>query len=178
MKKKLVAREAILGMIVIIRGQRVILDADIADLYGVETKVLVQAVKRNKTRFPRDFMLHLNRKEFSILRSQIVTSSSWGGRRSLPYGFTEHGVAMLASVLRSRRATAVNIEIVRAFVELRRIITDNNDLARRIDDLERRYDTNFKAVFDAIRRLLEPLPEPSMPRKRIGYLLTGSVTRA
>jgi hypothetical protein len=172
MKKKLVAREAILGMIVIIRGQRVILDADIADLYGVETKVLVQAVKRNKTRFPRDFMLHLNRKEFSILRSQIVTSSSWGGRRSAPYAFTEHGVAMLASVLRSRRATAVNIEIVRAFVELRRIVTDNNDLARRIDDLERRYDTNFKAVFDAIRRLIEP--ERKTPAKRIGYLLAGS----
>ena len=109
-------RQKIRRSIVMVRGQKVILDSDLADLYGVATKALVQAVKRNRSRFPADFMLHLSAAEFRNLRSQIVTSSSWGGRRSVPCAFTEQGVAMLSSVLRSRRAVAVNVEIMRAVV--------------------------------------------------------------
>ena len=114
----LVPRERILGSILVIRGQKVLLDATLAELYGVETRALVQAVKRNLARFPRDFMFSLTSEEFSNLRSQNVISSSWGGRRAPPYAFTEQGVAMLSSVLRSRRAVAVNIEIMRAFRSL------------------------------------------------------------
>lgn len=153
-------------LITVVRGQRVILDADIATLYSVATKALVQAVKRNRSRFPADFMLQLTNVEFDDLRSQTVTSSSWGGRRSRPYAFTEQGVAMLSSVLRSRRAVEVNIAIMRAFVELRRMITENQELAQRIDELEKRYDTNFRIVFDAIRKLMQPTREDT---KRIGY---------
>ena len=159
--------------IFLIRGQRVLLDAHLAELYAVETRALVQAVTRNRTRFPRDFMFKLTKREFANLRSQIVISSLWGGRRSTPYAFTEQGVAMLASVLRSRRAVKVNIEIVRAFVYLRRLISDHAELARRIDELEKRYDGNFQAVFDAIRTLITPEPKP---QKRIGYLSSTSAS--
>ena len=127
-----VPAERIVGSILILRGQRVLLDADLAALYGVETKTLVRAVQRNKARFPPDFMFQLSREEFENLRYQFGTSSSWGGRRHHPYAFTEHGVAMLSSVLRSKRAVQVNIEIVRAFVRLREMLRPNAELAQKI----------------------------------------------
>lgn len=142
------------------------LDADLAELYGVEPRVLIQAVKRNIDRFPQDFMFQLTKREFSDLRSQIVMSS-WGGRRYPPYAFTEHGVAMLSSVLRSKRAVRVNIEIMRAFVRLRQILASHKELARKLEELEKKYDAQFKVVFDAIRELMTP-PEPK--RRRIGFL--------
>lgn len=151
-----------------VRGLTVMLDADLAALYGVETRELVRAVRRNLKRFPGDFMFRLQRREFENLRSQFGTSSSWGGRRHLPYAFTEHGVAMLSSVLRSRRAVRVNIEIMRAFVRVRHVAQSNAELARRIDRLEREYDGQFAVVFQAIRELMA-LPEVP-PRRRIGYL--------
>jgi hypothetical protein len=153
--------------IFVIRGQKVMLDAHLAELYAVETRALIQAVARNRTRFPRDFMFQLTKREFANLRSQFVISSLWGGRRSTPYAFTEQGVAMLSSVLRSKRAVGVNIEIMRAFVYLRRIVMEHVELAQRIDELEERYDGNFQAVFDAIRDLIV---QPDKPQKRIGYL--------
>jgi len=153
--------------IFVLRGQNVMLSTDLAHLYGVETRALVQAVKRNIDRFPADFMFQLDADEFRNLKSQIVTSS-WGGiRRAAPYAFTEQGVAMLSSVLRSRRAIRVNIEIMRAFVQLRRMVVSHADLARRLDALESKYDAKFREVFDAIRQLMEPPPHP--PRPRIGF---------
>ena len=149
------------------RGQRVMLDSDLAALYGVETKALVQAVRRNIRRFPEDFMFRLSKEEFDYLRSQIVTSRrDWGGRRYFPYAFTEHGVAMLSSVLRSDRAVIVNIEIMRTFVRLREMLSSNRELTRRLDELEQRYDSQFKAVFDAICQLMAP---PARPTRRLGF---------
>ncbi len=145
------------------------LDADLAALYGVPTGALVQAVKRNSERFPADFMFQLTAKEVAILKSQSVISRSWGGRRTAPSAFTEHGVAMLSSVLRSRRAARVNIEIMRALVRLRRVLESNAELARRLDELERKYnahDARFTSVFRAIRELMAP-PVPS--KRRIGF---------
>lgn len=164
--KSLVPADRIEKAILLIRGQKVMLDADLAALYGVETKVLVQAVKRNLERFPEDFMFQLNHKEFAILRSQFVTSSDWGGRRYPPYAFTEQGVAMLSSVLRSPRAIQVNIEIMRAFIRLRQMLASNAELARKLDALEKKYDAQFKEVFEAIRQLMTP-PEPK--RRAIGF---------
>ena len=159
--------EAIAGRIVMLRGERVLLDTDLAELYGVETKTLNRAVKRHRDRFPHDFMFQLTGKEAGNLRYQIGTSS-WGGRRYLPQAFTEQGVAMLSSVLHSKRAVMVNVQIMRAFVQLRRILATHADLARKLAALEKRYDAQFRAVFDAIRELMAP-PEP--PRKRrIGFL--------
>jgi hypothetical protein len=154
--------------IVLLRGERVMLDADLAALYGVETKALVQAVKRNPGRFPADFMFQLNAEEIVHLRSQIVTSSSGhGGRRYAPYAFTEQGVAMLSSVLRSPRAVAVNVEVMRAFVRLRSMLAGNVDLARKLAALEKKYDAQFRVVFDAIRELMEA--PRSKPKKAIGF---------
>jgi hypothetical protein len=153
--------------ILVIRGHRVMLSSDLAMLYGVEPKVLVQAVKRNIERFPGDFMFQLTRDEWRNLKSQIVTSSWGGARRAPPYAFTEQGVAMLSSVLRSKRAVQVNVEIMRAFVRLRRILAENAGLARRLDELEKKYDVQFKVVFDAIRKLMQP-PEPR--KRRIGFV--------
>ncbi|RJR34319.1 MAG: ORF6N domain-containing protein [Deltaproteobacteria bacterium] len=152
--------------ILLIRGERVILDADLATLYDVATKVLLQAVKRQIERFPPDFMFQLTKEEFDILRSQFVTSSQWGGRRYPPFAFTEQGVAMLSSVLNSPRAIAVNIEIMRAFIMLRRMLASHADLARKLEALEKKYDAQFKVVFDAIRKLMAS-PEPK--RRRIGF---------
>ncbi len=149
----------------LIRDQRVILDADLARLYGVETGALTRAVRRNADRFPEDFMFQLSAGEHADLKRQFGISSSWGGRRYPPYAFAEQGVAMLSSVLHSQRAVQVNIEIMRAFVRLRQMLASHEDLARKLDALERKYDAQFKAVFDAIRRLMAP-PEPS--RRRIG----------
>jgi len=157
--------EVIERKIYIIRGQKVMLDSDLAELYNITTKVLVQAVKRNLRRFPADFMFQLTNQEVAILRSQFVTSS-WGGRRYVPYAFTEQGVAMLSSVLNSDRAVDVNIQIMRTFVKLREMIASHKDLARRLDELEKKYDAQFKVVFDAIRQLMTP-PEPR--EKKIGF---------
>ncbi len=143
------------------------LDEDLALIYGVATKDLNKAVGRNKSRFPGDFMFQLTAEEFANLRLQIGTSSLYGGRRYAPYAFTEHGVAMLSGVLKSPRAVAVNIEIMRAFIRLRQTLSAHADLSRRLDGLERKYDSQFKAVFDAIRQLMTIPPEPTKPR--IGY---------
>ena len=158
--------ERIERAILFLRDRKVMLDADLAGLYGVETRVLVQAVRRNIERFPQDFMFQLSKEEFDDLRSQSVTSSSWGGRRYPPYAFTEQGVAMLSSVLRSERAVQVNIEIMRAFVRLRQMLSTHRDLARKVDALEKKYDARFKIVFDALRQLMSP-PEPA--RGAIGF---------
>ena len=141
------------------------LDRDLADLYRVPTKVFNQAVKRRRKRFPADFMFKLTAAEAKNLRSQIVTSS-WGGPRYRPHVFTEQGVAMLSSVLNSERAVQVNIEIMRAFVRLRQMLASNKDLARKLGELERKYDAQFKVVFDAIRELMAP---PVKPRPKIGF---------
>ncbi len=141
-------------------------DADLALMYGVETGALVRAVKRNLGRFPEDFMFQLTNEEFSNLRCQAGISRSWGGRRFPPYAFTEHGVTMLSSVLHSHRAVQVNIEVVRTFVRLRRILATHADLARKLVALEKRYDAQFKVVFDAIRELMTR-PDPT--RRRIGF---------
>ena len=165
-RESLIPVERIECAILLIREQKVMLDNDLATLYGVETKTLVRAVKRNRDRFPEDFMFRLSPEEFENLRRQFGTSSSWGGRRYAPYAFTEQGVAMLSSVLRSPRAVAVNIEIMRAFVRLRRMLASNVELARKLDALEQRYDVQFKAVFDAIRQLMTP---PAKERRSIAF---------
>ena len=136
-------------------------------MYLVQTKALNQAVRRNRKRFPTDFMFQLTAAETVSLRSQIVTSSSHGGRRHRPYVFTEQGVAMLSSVLKSERAIAVNIEIMRAFVQLRGLARSHADLAKKLDDLERKYDRRFKSVFDAIRYLMNPPARTA--RRQIGF---------
>jgi hypothetical protein len=154
--------------ILLIRNQKVILDTDLAELYEVETRVLIQAVKRNSDRFPEDFMFQLNKEEADFLRSQIVTLKKGRGQHSkyLPYAFTEQGVAMLSSVLHSRRAVQVNIEIMRAFIRLRQMLSSHTELARKLNTLEKKYDAQFREVFDAIRELMTP-PEPK--RRRIGF---------
>ena len=148
--------EGVAATIVLVRNHKVMLDADLASLYGVETRALLQAVRRNPGRFPEDFAFQLTADEFADLRSQsVISRSGWGGRRYPPYAFTEQGVAMLSSVLRSDRAAHVNVEIMRAFVRLRRALTEHADLAARLDELEQRYDAQFRSVVDAIRRLIE-----------------------
>jgi hypothetical protein len=153
-------------MILVLRGHRVMLDADLAVLYEVSVKRLNQQVGRNRARFPEDFMFQLTQDEHANLRLQFATSSSWGGRRAAPYAFTELGVAMLSSVLRSPRAVQVNIEIMRAFVRLRQMLGANADLAGKLAALEARYDTQFKVVFEAIRELMMP---PRKPQRQIGF---------
>lgn len=148
------------------------LSSDLARLYGVEPRVLIQAVKRNLERFPEDFMFQLDGDEWANLKSQNVISS-WGGARTAPHAFTEQGIAMLSSVLRSPEAVQVNIEIMRAFVRLRRILAEHKDIAQRLDDLENRYDQQFKVVFDAIRQLMTPPQETKRP---IGF--TADIEKA
>ena len=166
--KTLIPLEVIERRILLIRGQKVMLSTHLAELYNVETRVLNQAVKRNISRFPEDFMFQLNSTEAEQLVSQNVIPHKkyFGG--SLPYAFTEQGVAMLSSVLNSERAVKVNIEIMRAFVRLRRILASNVDLARKLDALEKKYDAQFKVVFEAIRELMRP-PEPK--KRPIGFLV-------
>jgi hypothetical protein len=162
--------DVIESTIFIIRGQRVMLSTHLADLYDAEPRVLVQAVKRNIERFPEDFMFQLSEEEFENLKSQFVISS-WGGmRRATPYAFTEQGVAMLSSVLRSTRAVQVNIEIMRTFVSIRRIIAASDEISRKLDDLEKKYDQQFSVVFEAIRQLMIPSEKE---RRRIGFLSSG-----
>ena len=194
MKKStsLVVSSNIENRIYLIRGQRVMLGPDLAELYGVEYRSLVQAVKRNIERFPSDFMFSLNNDDLASLKSQFVISNSVttrnmgnlteltdiisksgamkgrGGARHHPYAFTEQGVAMLSSVLRSKRAIAVNIEIMRAFVNLKKEIMANAELSKRLDELESKYDSNFKTVFAAIRNLLTP---EVRGRRKIGFHL-------
>ena len=158
--------ERILHAILVLRGERVLLDSDLAALYGVETRVLIQAVKRNAGRFPDDFMFQLGTGEWADLKSQTVTSRSWGGRRTPPYAFTELGVAMLSSVLNSERAIQANIAIMRAFTQLRGMLAAHSDLAHKLATLEKKYDGQFRVVFQALQDLMElPLP----PKKPIGF---------
>lgn len=165
----LIPAERIERRIVLLRGHKVLLDRDLAELYEVEVKQLNQAVKRNVERFPADFMFQLSEKEYESLRSQTVTLKSGRGshRKYLPYAFTEQGVAMLSGVLHSPIAIAVNIEIMRAFVRLRELLASHVELSRRLDELESKYDKNFQVVFDAIRQLMAPPATP--PKSRIGF---------
>jgi hypothetical protein len=163
---ELVDMERIEHCIFDLRGKRVMLDVDLARLYGVETKRLNEQVKRNAERFPETFMFQLTSKEYENLKSQFATSS-WGGRRKLPYAFTEHGAVMLASVLNSPIAIKASIAVVEAFVHLRQILHSNAELSKRLDALESKYDRQFKAVFDAIRSLMTP---PEQRRRRIGFV--------
>jgi len=159
--------ERIERAILSIRGEKVMLDSDLAELYGVETKRLNEQVRRNLHRFPRDFMFQLTAEEAESLRSQIATSNEGrGGRRYLPYAFTEHGALMLANVLNSERAAQTSVQVVRAFVRLRQMLASNAELARKLEALEKKYDRQFKVVFDAIRRLMSP---PVPKRREIGF---------
>jgi hypothetical protein len=167
--KDLIPTERIEKCILLLRGQKVILDKDLAALYGVSTKNLNKAVSRNLDRFPDDFMFQLDLQEVINLKFQFGTSS-WGGTRKLPRAFTEQGVAMLSSVLNSKRAVQVNIEIMRAFVKLRELLASHKDLAFKLAEMEKKYDSQFKVVFDAIRELMTPIEPPSKPR--IGFRAT------
>ena len=159
--------ERIQKTIYLVRGQKVMLDRDLAALYEVPTKVLKQAVKRHADRFPDDFMFQLDREEFMNWRSQFVTSNSDRmGLRHAPMAFTEQGVAMLSSVLNSQRAIQVNIAIMRAFVQLRTLLSSHTDLAHKLEEMEKKYDQQFRVVFDAIRQLMTP---SDRPRKQIGF---------
>ncbi len=182
MKKSLALKsENVAHLVFVLRGEKVMFDADLAMLYGVTTKALNQALTRNKARFPADFAFRLARDELDAMRSQIVTTygertslrsqivtskPGRGGRRYLPYAFTEQGVAMLSSVLRSARAVEVNIAIMRTFVQLRKLMDSNADLARKIEGLEKKYDEQFAVVFEAIKQLITP---PLPAKKRIGF---------
>jgi hypothetical protein len=177
--QSLIPVERIDRAILLLRGQKVMLDKDLASLYGVATKRLIEAVKRNSERFPEDFMFQLTWEETGVLKSQSVISSPQEPLRSqnatlkrgqhrkyCPYAFTEQGVAMLSSALRSPRAVAVNIEIMRAFVRLRQMLLSHAELSRKVNALEKKYDSNFKAVFDALRQLMQP---PQEPKRTIGF---------
>jgi hypothetical protein len=166
-KEVVIPDERIENAILLLLGHKIILGSSLAKLYDVAPKALVQAVKRNTARFPEDFMFQLTREEFENLKSQTVTSSWGGARRATPYAFTEQGVAMLSSVLRSDRAVLVNVAIMRTFVKMRQMLATHADLARRLNALETKYDAQFRVVFDAIRRLMEPAPEK--PKRHIGF---------
>jgi hypothetical protein len=176
---QIVAAPAIEKRILVVRGRQVILDEDLADLYGVETRVLVQQVRRNEGRFPGDFMFQLSAEEFSNLKSQFVMSSGGhGGRRKRPLVFTEQGVAMLSGVLRSDRAIAVNIEIMRAFVELRRVAGSFDGLQKRLDQMEldigarlSEHDEQLRQIFEALRQLIAP---PSSTKRPVGFRVRES----
>ena len=161
----LVPLERIERAIIVVRGEKVMLSIELASLYDVEPRALIQAVKRNEDRFPEDFMFQLTAEEWENLKSQFVISS-WGGARTPPYAFTEQGVAMLSSVLNSARAVQVNIGIMRAFVKLRQMLASNAELARKLAAMEKKYDAQFKVVFDAIRQLMSP---PEKPKREIGF---------
>jgi hypothetical protein len=163
-KTGFVPMERIERAIFLIRGEKVMLSTELAALYDVEPRAVIQAVKRNQSRFPDDFMFQLTPEELENLKSQTVISS-WGGVRTPPYAFTEQGVAMLSSVLHSDHAVRVNIEIMRAFVRLRQLLASNAELARKLEALEKKYDAQFKVVFDAIRQLMSP---PAKPKREIG----------
>ena len=168
-KKALVPTEVIVTKIIFLRGEKVLLDRDLAELYGVETKQLKRAVRRNLPRFPSDFMFELTREEYNSLRSQFGTLKRGAHSKYLPFAFTEQGVAMLSSVLNSDRAIEVNIAIMRAFVQLRKMIASNEELARKLEELEKRlekHDEDIGLIFEAIRELMSP---PDTPPKKIGF---------
>ena len=175
--------EAIARFLYVVRGERVLFDADLAALYGVSTSALNQAVKRNRNRFPADFMFRMKEREWSALKSWIAKAQSSGSmmsqvvtssrrkRTAAPYAFTEQGVAMLSSILRSRRAVEVNIAIMRTFVQLRRLMDSNRELARKIEAMERKYDEKFLVVFDAIKRLIaDDDARKASPSRGIGFI--------
>jgi len=166
MSDKEISAEVVATKILLVRGRKVMLDKDLALLYGVSTMRLNEQVKRNRERFPEDFMFQLTKEEASNLISHFAISS-WGGNRKLPYVFTEQGVAMLSSVLNSKRAIQVNIAIMRAFVKLREVLLTHKDLAQKLEELERKYqlhETDIQVIFEAIKKLLEPPDEPPRPR--------------
>ena len=164
--KALLPVEIIERKIYLIRGHKILLDSDLAELYGVEVKQLKRQVRRNLSRFPEDFMFQLQKEEYESLRSHFGTLKRGEHAKYLPYAFTEQGVAMLSSVLNSDRAIEVNIQIMRAFVKLREMLSTHKDLARKLADMEKKYDTQFKVVFDAIRQLMTP----DVPKKgKIGF---------
>jgi hypothetical protein len=163
----LIPTERIENSILLIRGQKVIMASDLATIYGVSTKRLNEHVKRNSDRFPDDFMFQLTKDEFDNLKSQFATSS-WGGRRTRPYAFTEHGAVMAANDVNSPVAVAASIQVVRTFVRLREMLSSHKDLARKLAELETKYDEQFQIVFEAIRQLMAPPPEPEKKR-RIGF---------
>lgn len=167
-ENSIIPTEIITQRIFFIRGQKVMLDADLAELYGIQVKVLIQSVKRNKDRFPDDFMFQLSKEEFGNLRSQFVTSR-WGGRRYLPYAFTEHGVAMLASVLKSKRATEMSIFIVRTFIKLREILASNKDLVNKIEDLQKQDKVQNKHINNLYSLIDKLLEEPVKTKNPIGF---------
>jgi ORF6N domain-containing protein len=169
---ELVPTEVVERRILLIRGHKVMLDSQLAELYEVRTFRLNEAVKRNRRRFPEDFMFRLTAEEAGSLRSRIAISKPGrGGRRTLPYVFTEQGVAMLSTVLNSERAIAVNIAIMRTFVRLRQILATHKELAERLAAIEKRYDQRFKVVFDILKQLMEPPPGPTKPP--IGFASPG-----
>lgn len=161
----LVPDERIISRIFLVRNRKVMFDRDLAELYGVKTRELNQAVRRNLERFPDDFMFQLTMEEFVLLKSQTVTSS-WGGVRKKPLMFTEQGVAMLSSVLKSRRAIQVNIQIIRTFTKLRQLMASHEELRRKIEELERKSDQRFKTIFELIKNLLD---EKIKPKMKIGF---------
>ena len=166
MSEKEIAIDIVAGKILMIRGKRVMLDRDLAELYGVKTRDLNKAVERNRGRFPDDFMYQLTREEITNLKFQFGTSS-WGGTRKPPYVFTEQGVAMLSGILHSKRAIQVNIAIMRAFIKLREVLLTHKELAQKLEELERKYqlhETDIQVIFEAIKKLIEPPDEPPKPR--------------
>ena len=164
--ESLIPRERIEQKIYVIRGERVILDRDLADIYGVTTKRLNEQVKRNIKRFPEDFMFQLTTDELEEMRSQIATASKRNVRFP-PYVFTEHGAIMAANVLSSERAVEASVQVIRAFVKLRQMLTSNAELSKKVEALEKKYDTQFKVVFDAIKKLMMP---PDKPKENIGFI--------
>jgi phage regulator Rha-like protein len=177
-KRRMMPRFTVESRILLLRHQRVILDADIAELYGVPVKVLNQQIKRNRRRFPPDFVFQLTTKEHATLRSQIVTSNEGrGGRRYLPYAFTEHGAIMAATVLNSERAVEMSVFVVRAFVRLREMLATNRKLAGKIDELENRLDTHDSTITELIDAIKELMTPDDPPRKRIGFELPSGTVR-
>jgi ORF6N domain-containing protein len=177
-KRRTTLASAVESRILLLRHQRVILDTDIADLYGVPVKVLNQQVKRNRERFPADFVFRLTSKEDEVLRSQFVTSKQGrGGRRYAPYAFTEHGAIMAATVLNSERAVQMSVFVVRAFVRLREMLATNRKLAGKIDELENRLDTHDSAIQDLIEAIKELMKPEDPPRKSIGFQIPAGKNR-
>ncbi|MGB8582451.1 MAG: ORF6N domain-containing protein [Candidatus Sulfotelmatobacter sp.] len=177
-KRRVTSPYAVESRILLLRHQRVILDADIAELYGVPVKVLNQQIKRNQKRFPADFVFQLTAKEYEALRSQIVTSKETrGGRRYLPYAFTEHGAIMAASVLNSERAVEMSVFVVRAFVRLREMLANNRKLAGKINELEDRLDSHDSTIQDLIEAIKELMTPQDPPRKRIGFQLPAGKSK-
>lgn len=166
MTTKLIPQEIIQNKIFLLRGKKVMFDKDLAQLYGVPTGALIQAVKRNARRFPDDFMYQLTKQEFTTLISHFVISNGRGGTRKLPFAFTDYGILMLSSVLNSERAVMVNIEIMRAFTKLREMLVSHKELRQKIEDMEKKYDYQFRIVFKTIKELLRP---PLKPKRPIGF---------